>query len=578
MAFAVYANTFANNFVWDDHVLIEGKPAMRYASAFFDLLRSPVGSVGAPKNFFRPLSDLTLWADLHLFGFRPAAFHATNVAIHIAASVWFLRLAAVLLGGPTAGLFAALIFAVHPVGTEGVAWISARAYPIEALLVVACLHLFVISRKEARPGGRWIAPLLAFLAPFAVEQAIVIPALVFLVDRFLPIEPRNSRTPLARSLARAAPFATAIAVFLAVRTVVIPPRIQPAWTGLGMRMAVMTEVLVQTLALVCAPFHQSIVWNVRPVTSLLDAPFAASAGILAGVGLVAWFGRRRWPAFALGAGWYFLALVPYLNLVPIYFPMADRWLHLSLAGFALAVAGSALRPGLSARWRAASMVGLAALIAMYGGLAVRRNEIWRDDFTLFSRTVADLPTPRPPSMTTNMEVIARCGLATEWTARKQPERALEVLRPLLATVPPEGVLAYHVAEAERMLQRTEEAAVHYQRAMLALPTWPVPYVRLAELRAESDDWTRAALGYQTAVNLQPKEVLWRLRYGEILLHLGKVKEAAAQASAALAIDPASTKAMSLQNACTRPLSFPTQSPVPPQRPSKGSFETPRQRG
>jgi hypothetical protein len=121
---AVYANTLSNGFVWDDENLIVQNPLVKAWAQAPGLLTSP----RQPNTlYYRPVQGFSLLVDYACFGLWPAGFHLTSLLVHALAGVLFYRFAARLLHDPLAGLCAALLFVVHPIHTEAVAYLSGRA-------------------------------------------------------------------------------------------------------------------------------------------------------------------------------------------------------------------------------------------------------------------------------------------------------------------------------------------------------------------------------------------------------------------------------------------------------------------
>ena len=105
-------------------------------------------------NYYRPVFLLWLMLNYQTLGLDHAAWHASAVLAHALATLLLFFLARRLTGDETAAAIAALIFGVHPVHVEGVAWVSGATEPLWAMLFFATLLLFVARQETARPGGR----------------------------------------------------------------------------------------------------------------------------------------------------------------------------------------------------------------------------------------------------------------------------------------------------------------------------------------------------------------------------------------------------------------------------------------
>ncbi|MDD2320254.1 MAG: hypothetical protein PHO83_09405 [Geobacteraceae bacterium] len=113
---------------------------------------SIIGQFLPHGNYYRPLAILSLLADFHLFGGNPAGYHLTNILLHLANSLLVYYLANLLLGSDrNNGIYpflAALLFALHPVNSEAVVWISARPDLLCCFFLLLCMVLLIKKSSE----------------------------------------------------------------------------------------------------------------------------------------------------------------------------------------------------------------------------------------------------------------------------------------------------------------------------------------------------------------------------------------------------------------------------------------------
>lgn len=173
-----YGWSTAFGFVNDDYLWIEAVRASDGVSWWRALVVSPFN-----HNFVRPLVQVSFYLNHMVGGVQPFVYHLTNVGLQAVNVCLLWRLASDLLRSPTAGLAAALLFAVHPTHGDVVAWISGRA----DLLATA----FVLGALLLHRNGRWAAAALTFgLGLLSKESALCFPLLVVLTDW---LAPRNAR-------------------------------------------------------------------------------------------------------------------------------------------------------------------------------------------------------------------------------------------------------------------------------------------------------------------------------------------------------------------------------------------------
>jgi protein O-mannosyl-transferase len=187
-----YLPAVRNGFVWDDTALILRDPLIRSWRLIPEGFNHYLFVDATPSDFYRPLQRLTYTIEYACFGVRPAAYHITNIALHAVASVVFLFFAEELLAafGCDArrrrwiALTAALIWALHPVHSGAVDYVSGRADPLAALF--GFLGCYLTLRSVGKPSSRAIVPMLgggvSFLcSALSKETGLVFPVLLLLL-------------------------------------------------------------------------------------------------------------------------------------------------------------------------------------------------------------------------------------------------------------------------------------------------------------------------------------------------------------------------------------------------------------
>jgi hypothetical protein len=367
------------SFVYDDQPYVVQNPVVQgHAPVWGSALGDP------EQALWRPVTVASWRAQWHP-GATAGPFLLVNVLLHGATALLVLLVGRRLgLSAPTAGL-GALLFAVHPVHAEAVAWITGRAELLAALLVCAAwaAHL--------APGRRlpWLAlPLLA-LACLSKENAFVAPALIAVGDL------ARSKTDEAATQGRRARLLALAAVaglLFALRTVVLPdalPADGPYHDApLAQRAGVALGVLGQALRLLVLPHPLRIHYDkheflvARPELLLFTAMLAAAAVVL-------WRRQRSPAALLLGVP---VALAPVLHLAPIGEPFAERFLYLPSVPFCLAIGALIMALGR----REARGPGLSLILAggaLVGGTLASRSAcaVFKDDLSLWAHAAQVRP-------------------------------------------------------------------------------------------------------------------------------------------------------------------------------------------
>jgi Flp pilus assembly protein TadD len=413
MTAAAFANAVANGFVWIDNWQVEsGGLIVHSAREFWSAVRQPLGSMPGWEGA-APYARPTVIAVVSLInavaGLHPAAYHLAIVLIHLVNVLLVYSLLRALTATPAVAFFASAVFAVHPVQTAAVSWISGIADPLFALFILLAFRLqLAASVDTARTVLLRLGALLSFvLALGAKETAAVFPALLAAAYLLFPQllatgSTRRGAFRLWRLAAATAPFFLLVAADLVYRSQVLHSSALGAGFGaipLTVRLWTAPRLVLSYLALpvrlgsltICDDYTLSTGWDASSVAPVLGV-IALFAGAVASF--------RRWPQAAFGCVWMLLALVPILNIAPILHYRADRFFYFPMIGWSL-VCSSILAQGLSIlqrrwgsscpRWRRLSTAAAVAIVAALMMQTVRRNALFADDRTLFEATLRTSP-------------------------------------------------------------------------------------------------------------------------------------------------------------------------------------------
>jgi len=324
------------------------------------------------QGTYRPLRTLDFALDWAVAGDRPWFFHLRNVLYHVLGSVLVLSVLGRLAGGqPRAALAGALVFALHPVNTECVAWITSRGD-----LLLLCL--FLLALRWHLCGRHALALVAAGLAMLAKESAIVFPAAALLTDLHRRERPRWLWIGGYSLVAAAYGLLWLQVVGGAGESL----GHHAGWWGgtYGANLLTMARGFLDYAGLLALPVQQSLDYHVPTMTGL-DAGAVAGLLLLASVAVLAWRGGAT---VRFAAVWFGITILPTANLLfTVGIPTAERFLYLPLVGVAL------LAGHLIVRTRVGWGIPLCLL-----ALTVTRAGEWQDVRTIF----ASSPEPTPRSL------------------------------------------------------------------------------------------------------------------------------------------------------------------------------------
>jgi len=402
LAVCAHWPVLANGFVLDDRfiVLLNSRIQLGEFSQFFAQSWWPPG-VGT--GLYRPLTMTVLGLEWAYGSGAPVVFHAVSLALHALVSLAVLAVAGTLLP-PALALGAAVLFAVHPVHVEAVSNVVGQGELIVALLVLVALAAYIHDRRSGpvRQTTALFVVGTGFAALFAKEHAVVLPALVVVVELLVPLASISARARWGRLAVMTGASAGFTAIWLVARMSTLRgfagevPLLLFRDRSLLSRARLMLGVVPEWTRLLVWPRHLYAEYLTDPAHALPQLQSRELIGVLlvVGAGVVLLACRRRWPTVALGIAAFAVSVLPVANvLVPTGILLAERTLYLPSAFFVIGCMGGAaflLRKPTGARTAALGGVLLALVVA--GAVRTRGRTLeWRDDEKVFRTLVRDAP-------------------------------------------------------------------------------------------------------------------------------------------------------------------------------------------
>jgi Flp pilus assembly protein TadD len=548
-ALVVYAVTFGASFVYDDESLIRTNRWVQDAGVLFQLPLKPL--LASPPmgttNYYRPLVVVLYNLTWQSLGGRPLAFHLLNVAVHMLNVTLLFHVVRRITDAPEwIAVGVALLFAVHPLNVEVVAWASClpelafTAFGLSALL----LHIEAWTRGGTSGRSLRAAAYVLFgLACSCKETALAFVPLIVLLELWLR-PGRAART--GRRILDAGrvilPYLGAAAVFFVARTAVLGGLIPPG--GHGSRTAVdalwnAPWLLLRYVKSMLLPSPLLVEHVLVLVKSAADPRFFVGTAIVA----AAIFGidrlRRTRPDLAFAACVGILPLLPALYLPALgRDPFAERYAYLGVAGCCwLCVAGTEalIRSGriVAPRWALPSL--LIAIVLAAGARTAARAIEWRDNETLGLATMRD--EPRAP--------IGYMLAGSFNLSEGRKDEALQIFREGLAHVPESVELQQSSIGLGLALGRLtqDDAIAEYERLVpLASGSAPAQF-NLGQALLQRGRLDAARTAFARALELAPESVASLTALAVVASEQGDPAAAVAYCRRALAIDDHATAAL-----------------------------------
>ncbi len=562
-------------------------PSWASAARFLREVRAPSTVAG----HYQPLTMISLMLDAAVGGSpdKLLPFRRTNLLLHLANTALVVLLMHRLFGRPWCAAAVGLVFGLHPITVESVAWLSDRKTLLASFFGLAMV--LVYTRYARTPRMRYLVAAfgLYVLALLSKASTIPLPFVCLLLD-FWPLRRIGPRAAVEKI-----PFFLAAAVSAVIT---VQSHGSVASTRMPWEQAPMPLPLVICRNLLFYPLQFLLPVNVAPFHEFPQRPFTSDPLTVAGVvavvvvPLVLLWSLRRTRALATGWLVHVVLLLPMIGIIGFMDVIAaDRHLYLSMFGLLLVLAAIpdafarpraagiaqivpnphdlAQAPVPGARPRGVIAVAAIAIVLVLESVATRRYlSIWRETESIHRYMVENAP--RAPEAHYNLGIVlanqgkfgeaiesysravelrpayapAHINLGTAYRQTAQGERALEHYREALRLEPDNAVVHNNLANLlvqsgsiEDRQKRVAEALDHYRAALRLSPGYVTAKIGLANLLADTGKPEEAIAQYSEALRANPGDGRIRINYAVCLVQLNRLDEALAEFDRLAAAQP-----------------------------------------
>ena len=492
-----YINSLEGAFHYDDFHSIRDNPGVRtlknVPAFFWDM---SFFSSDSAKGMYRPLLLVTYALNYWVAGYGEWGYHLVNLLLHAICSILVWSVARRLLVDDSLAIVSGLVFALHPLATEPVNYISSRSELLAGSLYLSAFAAGVYA--DVAPRLRVYSCVLFALGLLSKATVITLPFALYFYGRFRVGSTHNS---LVRLLI---PYGLILLVYLVVIKWVgflgksLASPVRDGWTQL----LTQSKAPAYYLKLLMMPVGQNVEHQFFEASAISGTTILGLALILSLVTL-GWRGRVRIAGFA--TAWSLVVLLPTLAM-PLNMLVNERRLYLVLAGLAWLVGELLRRP--SGRWLLAGIPVLAVL-------SMSRNEVWADDMSLWTDAVK-----KAPAMYRTHTNLGRALQASGDApgARAAYERAIEI-------DPRYGDVFNNMATLLHKQGRLDEAITWYQRAIKRFSDYEEIHQNLADAYSQKGLLDSAVSQYERALAIDDRKgEIWS-NYGQTLYQAGESVEA-----------------------------------------------------
>jgi tetratricopeptide (TPR) repeat protein len=571
LAFAAFApalrcgfiNFDDNYYVYDNGHVLGGLSAagLRWAFTTF------TGANWHPLTWLSLQLDATLWKTPD-GGANPLGFHLTNVLLHAtSAALLFLALRS-LTGAFWRSLAVAILFAVHPLRVESVAWVAERKDVLSVFF--GLLALWAYASYVRRPS---LVRFLLVAAPFTLSllckpMLVTLPCLLLVLD-WWPLGRLADRGawPLLREKLPLFALVAASSVSTVIAQSALGAVLDTRYITLAVRLA---NTLVSYQAYLWKTFWPNPLAVFYPHPGLcgvgIEPPLVALATlVLAAITILAIALRTQAPYLLTGWLWYLGTLVPVIGLVQVGGQgYADRYSYFPQIGILIAVCwgAAALAP---ARPRALLAVATVAVVLL-AGVTWRQLSFWQDSESVWKHDL-DVAVNSPLALNSYGVAVGEKGrsdeafdlfqrafkldrtnveacfnLAVAMQTRENLPKAAELFDQLCKLEPKSSRGYTRLGDVLYRQGKLPEAVAQYERALKIEPDSSAIYCNLGRVEIARKNLPRAADCYRHAVQLWPDLAEAHNGLGSVLINLGEVDEGIAELQEAIRCDPHSGQA------------------------------------
>jgi protein O-mannosyl-transferase len=551
LAFLAYLPSLSGDFIWDDkNLYLTENPIIKSPDGLYRF-----SCTTEPWDFY-PVSNTSLWIEWRLWEMTSTGYHITNLIFHIAEAllIWIILRKLSIPGG----FLAAIIFALHPVNVESVAWISQRKdmlavlffllsilWYLKALMSTASVGMAPV-RSQRGPWERektfssfilhpssfhlwyWLSIIAFVLAMLSKGSVAILPVLLLGIVWWL--------RPLTRQdLLRMVPFFTVAAALTVVNV-----WFQRHGSEVIIRSADFTQRLLGAGGVVWFYLYKAILplnllfvypqWHIESGNPVWWLPLSAVLIVTA----ILWVYRKTWSRPILITWLFFCAaLAPAMGFTDVFFMryslVADHYQHVALIPvIALLAAGFSLwcRKAQGAACRTANMLAAAA-VAILASLTCQQSAQYSDEITLYTATLEKNPNSW---MTHNNLGIALSQLGQE-------EKALAEFEESLKLNPDFPQVHVNLGAALIHTDRRQEALEHFRQALKLKPGDPEAHYHLGNVALEEGRLQDAIDYFRQTLSTKPDHIQALNNLGIALVRSGRPREAIESYQAALKINP-----------------------------------------
>ncbi len=523
-----YSSALKNEFTnWDDPAHVLEYPSIRQIN-FTSLQKIFTETV---NNTYHPLTSLSFAIEHHFFGFKPFIFHLDNVLLHLAVVALVYLFCGQCGLSPAAATLATLIFGIHPIHVEAVAWVTARKDVLYAFFYLLALNSYLRYVDTGKKRFYVLTILLGLTSMLAKAMALSLPLILFLCDWL------KKRKFSARSIAEKIPFFIYIVPLAAITY-----KTHSFVSSADAHIARAVLIYLWTFTFYILKFiwpHPLIPLYVLPDPVNLAQP--AYLGAVACVALmvilffVSWKSQiRRWLMFAYS--YYFLSIF-FLLRTNTYFELnwivvADRYAYLPVLGFCM-LAGYAANQLLERKevknvvLRYGALVVVSLISVIMAVTTFKQCKVWKNGLTLWDHAIKN-------SVGNHLSYNNR---GTMYLKEKNWDLALADFSKSIEINSGFPIVYINRGDVYNQLKKYNLAFSDYTKAIVLNPNLAITYSKRGNLLSALGRYDLALKDFDRAIVLNPSDTDSYYNRGTVYGFVGQYEMAIMDFNKTLSLNP-----------------------------------------
>lgn len=486
----VYSNSVNGKFIWDDQYLVKDNPYIKNWINIVKIFTVNMGSATTDMSIsYRPLQTFTFMIDYSLWELNTKGYHLMNILLHILVALAFWWLTNILFKDKLLSLFAGVLFIVHPIHTEAIAYISGRSDPLATLFILLCL-IFYIKYLDLNSKSTYTLMILSCaLSLLSKESSLVIPILLlvyhFTFKRRIKF---NTFAPL---------LCIALLYFvLRFRVLKSMPIFISSFDIAFNNLPGFFVATLNYIRLLFLPFNLHMEYG-NEFFQFSDYRVITGMFITLSLLIYAFKLRNRNQILTFSVLWFFLALLPVSNIfAPLTFYMSEHYLYLPSMGFFIIIAY-----GLSYIYKirknrvfAISIVMSLLIVSSYATL--KQNNYWQDPISFYEKTLKYAPN--------SLRINNNLGFT--YNELREYQKAIKPLKKVIE-IDPNYIPAYiNLGNTYFNIGKIEEAISLYNKAIKINPHSANPHYNLGIVYDHLNNRKEAIKAYKRAIKVVPHYV------------------------------------------------------------------------